>query len=107
MYIFSHKCRNRVGSKGLGYIVDSPRFELRSEQEMFLFSTRSRLAMGPAQSSVYKVPEFFPWTVKRLARKVTNFFTPRFFSWREPEERCVFPVISTYNNSNSENRFLI
>ena len=74
---------------------------------MFLFSTRSRLAMGPAQFSAHKVLESFPWVVKRLAREVINTFTPRFSSWRELEERCIFTVIYTYITSNSEDRFLI
>ena len=77
--------------------MDSPRLELRSEQEMFLFSSRSRLAMGPTQSPVYKVLEFLSWAVKRPARAVTNTFTPCFrhgVNWKNGVSLRLFIRIS-------------
>jgi hypothetical protein len=57
------------GRKRLCYVLESPGFKSRQEQEIFLFSKLSRLALGATPLSVQKVLGFYVVGVKHRGRE--------------------------------------
>jgi hypothetical protein len=64
--------RNSVVGIATGYVLDDRGFGVRVPIWSRIFSTSSRLALGPTQPPIQWVPAAFPPGVKRQGREADN-----------------------------------